>query len=98
MFEGGASLEAFDAVCNPEGAPAEPLLAAIMDKTSLVVVEAGVDAQPRLAMLDTVREFAAEQVRGRRDDPARAAGTRSSSSRSPSARPSRRRARTGACG
>ena len=33
-----------------------------MDRTSLVVVEAGEDAQPRLAMLDTVREFAAEQV------------------------------------
>ena len=49
-------------VCNPEGAPAEALLAEIMDKTSLVVVEAGADAQPRLAMLDTVREFAAEQV------------------------------------
>ena len=62
VFEGGASLEAFDAVCNPEGEPAETLLAAIMDKTSLVVVEAGVDSQPRLAMLDTVREFAAEQV------------------------------------
>ena len=62
MFEGGASLEAFQAVCNPEGAPAEALLAMMMDKTSLVVVEAGDDAQPRLAMLDTVREFAAEQV------------------------------------
>ena len=62
MFEGGASLEAFHAVCNAEGAPAETLLAGIMDRTSLVVVEAGEDGQPRLAMLDTVREFAAEQL------------------------------------
>ena len=91
VFEGGASLEAFHAVCNPEGAPAEALLAVIMDKTSLVVVEAGDDAQPRLAMLDTVREFAAEQVddAGRARAPPRAR----TSSTTPSARPRRRRAR-----
>ena len=62
VFEGGASLEAFHAVCNPEGAPVEALLAGIMDQTSLVVVEAGEDSLPRLTMLDTVREFAAEQL------------------------------------
>ncbi len=61
MFEGGASLQAVHAVCDA-GAPAEVLLAMIMDRTSLVVVEAGEDAQPRLAMLDSVREFAAEQA------------------------------------
>ena len=33
-----------------------------MDRTSLVVVEAGEDGQPRLAMLDSVREFAAEHI------------------------------------
>ena len=48
------------------GEPAEALLAAIMDRTSLVVVEAGDDAQPRLAMLDSVREFAASHARGSR--------------------------------
>ena len=97
MFEGGASLEAFHAVCNPEGGPVEALLAGIMDKTSLVVVEAGEDAQPRLAMLDTVREFAAEQVGGdlrRRSSAPRAVLPRPT----PSARRRRRRARTGARG
>ena len=63
VFEGGASLEAFDAVCNPEGEPAETLLAGDHGQTSLMVVEAGADGQPRLAMLDTVREFAAEHSR-----------------------------------
>jgi predicted ATPase/DNA-binding SARP family transcriptional activator len=62
VFEGGASLEAFLAVCNPEGAPAETLLTLAMNRTSLVVVEAGDDPTPRLGMLSTVREFAAEQV------------------------------------
>ena len=62
VFEGGASLEAFLAVCNPEGAPAEALLTLAMNKTSLVVVEAGDDPTPRLGMLSMVREFAAEHV------------------------------------
>ncbi len=61
VFEGGASLEAFHAICNPEGAPAEVLLAGIMARTSLMVLEAGADGNPRLAMLDTVREFVAGQ-------------------------------------
>ena len=62
VFEGGASLEAFDAVCNFEAGPAESVLAMIMNKTSLVVVEAGADGHPRLAMLGTVHDFAAEQI------------------------------------
>ena len=61
VFEGGAALHAVHAVCDA-GAPAEVLLATIMDRTSLVVVDAGDDAQPRLAMLDSVREFAASQA------------------------------------
>jgi predicted ATPase len=62
VFEGGASLEAVEAVCNPEGAPAELLLAGVMDATSLVGVDAGPDGVPRLTMLETVREFAAEHL------------------------------------
>jgi len=62
VFEGGASLEALHEVCNAEGEPAEALLAGIMDRTSLLVVEAGEDSQPRLTMLETVREFVAEHV------------------------------------
>ena len=61
VFEGGASLDACHAVCDA-GAAADALLAAIMDHTSLVVVETGEDAQPRLTMLDSVREYAAAQV------------------------------------
>ncbi len=62
VFEGGASLEAFLAVGNAEDEPAEELLAGIMARSSLMVLEAGPDGQPRLSMLDTVREFAAEQI------------------------------------
>ncbi len=61
VFEGGASLDACHAVCDP-GGPVEVLFAGILDCTSLVVVEAGEDAEPRLAMLDSVREYAAAQV------------------------------------
>ena len=96
MFEGGASLEACHAVCDSDGGPAEVLLAGIMDRTSLIVVEAGDDAQPRLAMLETVREFAAEHLERSRG--ARARGTRTTSSSTPSARRRRRRAPTGARG
>ena len=60
VFEGGVSLEACHAVCDA-GASAEVLLAGIMDRTSLVVVETGEDAQPQ-TMLDSVREYAAEHV------------------------------------
>ena len=62
VFEGGISLEACHAVCEALEKPPEVLLAGIMDRSSLVVVEAGEDAEPRLAMLDSVREYAAEQV------------------------------------
>jgi predicted ATPase/DNA-binding SARP family transcriptional activator len=62
VFEGGASLEAFHAVCDDAGEPVELLLAGIMARSSLMVLDAGTDGQPRLSMLDTVREFAAEQL------------------------------------
>ncbi len=65
VFEGGASLEACHAVCRSDGPPVEVLLAGIVDRTSLLVVEAGEDAQPRLAMLETVREYAAEHAQDR---------------------------------
>jgi len=64
VFEGGASLEAAEDVCNPAvelGAGVQALLTSILDKASLVQSEAGLDGHPRFAMLDTIREFAAEQ-------------------------------------
>jgi predicted ATPase len=65
VFEGGASLEAAEAVCNPEGELGESvhtLLLSILDKASLVLTEAAPDGHPRFAMLDTIREFAAERA------------------------------------
>jgi predicted ATPase len=62
VFEGGASLEAAEAVCNPGGAlgaSVQALLTSILDQASLVQCDAAPGGQPRLWMLDTIREFAA---------------------------------------
>jgi predicted ATPase len=64
VFEGGAALEAAEAVCNPGselGAGVHALLTSTLDKASLVRSHAALDGQPRLSMLDTIREFAAER-------------------------------------
>ena len=58
VFEGGASLEAATAIC---GENADRLVASLLDKSSLLRVDPR-HAEPRLAMLDTVREFAAERA------------------------------------
>jgi predicted ATPase len=63
VFEGGASLEAAEAVCD--GAPGgglEMLVSSLLDKSSLLRTDSGRDRQPRFAMLDTIREFAAERA------------------------------------
>ena len=65
VFEGGASLQAAEAVCD--GAlrgDLEALMSSLLDKSSLLRTDSGRDAQPRFRMLDTVREFAAEHVAG----------------------------------
>src|SRR5829696_5695731 len=63
VFEGGASLEASGAVCDGKlGGGLEALVSSLLDKSSLLRTDSGRDAQPRFAMLDTVREFAAERV------------------------------------
>ena len=63
VFEGGASLEATEAVCAAglDGG-LEPLVSSLLDKSSLLRIDSGRDAQPRFEMLDTVREFAAERA------------------------------------
>jgi predicted ATPase/DNA-binding SARP family transcriptional activator len=63
VFEGGASLEGAEAVCDggPHGG-LEALVSSLLDKSSLLRTDSGRDAQPRFAMLDTVREFAAERA------------------------------------
>jgi predicted ATPase/DNA-binding SARP family transcriptional activator len=68
VFEGGASLEGAEAVCDGElGGGLEVLVASLLDKSSLLRTDSGRDAEPRFRMLDTVREFAAERVADRED-------------------------------
>jgi predicted ATPase/DNA-binding SARP family transcriptional activator len=63
VFEGGASLEAAEAVCAGElDGALEALVSSLLDKSSLLRMDSGRDAQPRFEMLDTVREFAAERA------------------------------------
>jgi predicted ATPase/DNA-binding SARP family transcriptional activator len=63
VFEGGASLEGAEAVCDGEpGGGLEPLVSSLLDKSSLLRIDSGRDAEPRFRMLDTVREFAAERA------------------------------------
>ena len=68
VFEGGASLEGVEAVCAGElGNGVEPLVSSLLDKSSLLRAGSRADAGPRFAMLDTVREFAAERIGGDED-------------------------------
>jgi predicted ATPase/DNA-binding SARP family transcriptional activator len=68
VFEGGASLEAAERVCDAEpGGRLEELLISLLDKSSLLRSDSGRDAEPRFRMLDTVREFAAERAAERED-------------------------------
>jgi predicted ATPase/DNA-binding SARP family transcriptional activator len=65
VFEGGASLDAAEAVCNADGdlgADVEALASSLMDKTSLLRTDAGLDDQPRVRLLSTIGEFAAERA------------------------------------
>jgi predicted ATPase len=63
VFEGGASLEGAQAVCDGDlGAGLEALVSSLLDKSSLLRTDSGRDAEPRFRMLDTVREFAAESA------------------------------------
>ena len=63
VFEGGAPLEAIEAVCNiggELGGNVEGVLASLLDSTSLLRLDEG--EEPRFGMLDTIREFAAEHA------------------------------------
>jgi predicted ATPase len=69
VFSGGFALEAADEVCGP-GMPAEvevlENLASLVDNSLLVSVgETSPDVkEPRFMMLETIREYAAERLRG----------------------------------
>lgn len=74
VFEGGASVEAAEGVLSGlEDAPevaALDLLEHLVDQ-SLLAIGASDDGEPRLRMLETVREFAAEQLAAGGDGPVR---------------------------
>jgi predicted ATPase/DNA-binding CsgD family transcriptional regulator len=64
VFVGGCTLEAAEAVCNTiEDSSAATLdgLTSLIDK-SLLRQEEGVGGEPRFAMLETIREYALEQL------------------------------------
>jgi predicted ATPase/class 3 adenylate cyclase len=70
VFVGGASLDLVERVCADDlSGDALDALASLVEK-SLVRQQEGVGGEPRFEMLETIREFAAEQAiaRGRRDD------------------------------
>jgi predicted ATPase/class 3 adenylate cyclase len=62
VFVGGAGLEAIEAVCGPDQA-GDVLdgLGSLVDKSLLRQAE-GMDGEPRFTMLETIREYAAEQL------------------------------------
>jgi predicted ATPase/class 3 adenylate cyclase len=64
VFAGACSLDMADPVCAAAGPPALPAfegVTALVDK-SLLRQDPGEDGEPRFVMLDTVREFALEQL------------------------------------
>ena len=72
VFVGGWTLDAAEAVCNPPGLPPVDVLdgvAALVDE-SLVRPEDGPDGEPRFAMLETVAEYAREQLTASGEDEA----------------------------
>jgi predicted ATPase/class 3 adenylate cyclase len=68
VFAGGWTLESAEVVCNPADLGLDMLdgLTSLVDK-SLVRRTEPADAQPRFAMLETIREFGREQLRTRGD-------------------------------
>jgi predicted ATPase/transcriptional regulator with XRE-family HTH domain len=64
VFVDGWTLAAAEAVCNPDDdLPFEVAdgIASLLDK-SLLRLQAGVDGEPRFAMLETIREYAREKL------------------------------------
>lgn len=64
VFVGGGSLEAIARICNPTGdlgEQVEDLVSQLVDQ-SLVRIESGPDGEPRVRMLQTIREFSREQL------------------------------------
>ena len=69
VFSGGATIESAEAVCNPEGDLGIDTfegLGSLVDKSLLRQTEMP-DGEPRFGMLETIREYARERLRERRD-------------------------------
>ncbi len=63
VFAGGATLEAVAAVCDPDGTlDALDRVAALINKSLLTRVDDEDTGEPRLSMLETVREYALERL------------------------------------
>jgi len=65
VFRGGCDLEALAAVATASGETSEPdplELAAGLQDVSLITLSEGADGEPRLGMLEIIREFALERL------------------------------------
>src|SRR5262249_2177963 len=64
IFVGGCTLEAAEAVCNPDGGLGLDVLDGVTSLAahSLLHQEDGPEGEPRFAMLETIREYALEQL------------------------------------
>ena len=60
VFEGGAELEAIEAVCGHPDASTLELVAGLVDKSVLTTTQAG--GRTRCRMLETIRDYGAEQL------------------------------------
>ncbi len=71
VMAGGAGLYQAEQVCGPASELGRDVLDGLASLTeqSLVGLQAGVGAEPRYAMLATIREFAAEQLAGSGEGP-----------------------------
>jgi predicted ATPase len=65
VFAGGRTLEAIEAVCDPQGElPVDPLdgISSLLDKSLLRQEKGGREEEPRLVMLETIHEYAREKL------------------------------------
>ena len=69
VFVGGCTLEAVSAVCCDDSLPAAslPTLLEVLIAHSLVKVIEGQECEPRFTMLETIREYAVEQLEASSD-------------------------------
>jgi len=67
VFAGGCDLDSVEAVCGPSADLGGDLLDGLMALAdqSLIKVEDGPDGEPRFRLLDTIREYASEQLAAR---------------------------------